>query len=111
MVKTAVLSGKPIPGDLDRIAREGPVALLTSERRSDAARGETQVLDVRITDLRLTEQGPRRIVAVVRLRYSDRRLDAAGRVVERTAPIELRNGYVFGRDGDSWRLVATRSLN
>ncbi|WP_254964020.1 MULTISPECIES: ARC6/PARC6 family protein [unclassified Cyanobium] len=110
-VKSGVLAGKPIPQDLDRIAREGPIALLAKERRSDAARGQTQQLDVRITDLSLSESGPQRIVAVVRLRYSDRRLDAAGKVVETTAPLQLRNGYVFGRDGDSWRLVATQSLN
>ena len=110
-VKTAVLKGEPMPLGLDRIAREGPMALLARERRSDAARGQTQRIEVRITDLSLTERSPRRIVAVTRLRYSDRRLDADGKVVERTAPVELRNGYVFGRDGDSWRLAATRSLN
>jgi hypothetical protein len=66
---------------------------------------------VRITDLTLSESGPRRLVAVARLRYSDRRLDGNGKVVETTAPMELRNGYVFGRDGDSWRLVATQSLD
>ncbi|AFY28364.1 ARC6/PARC6 family protein [Cyanobium gracile] len=110
-IKADVLAGEPIPQGLDRIAREGPVELLTRERRSDAARGQTQRLDVRITDLTLSESGPRRIVAVARLRYSDRRLDENGKVVESTAPMELRNGYVFGRDGDSWRLVATQSLN
>jgi hypothetical protein len=29
--------------------------------------------------------------------------------VETTAPMTLRNVYVFGRDGDRWRLAATRS--
>ena len=110
-VKSGVLAGEPIPRGVDRIAREGPVALLARERRSDAARGQTQQLDVRITDLSLSESGPRRIVADVRLRYSDRRLDANGKVVDTTAPMELRNGYVFGRDGDSWRLAATQPLN
>jgi hypothetical protein len=110
-VKSGVLAGEPIPQGVDRIAREGPVALLARERRSDAARGQTQQLDVRITDLSLSESGPRRIVAAVRLRYSDRRLDANGKVVDTTAPMELRNGYVLGRDGDSWRLAATQSLN
>jgi hypothetical protein len=110
-VKGDVLAGEAIPEGLDRIARKGPVDLLIKERRGDAARGQTQRLDVRITDLTLSESGPRRIVAVARLRYSDRRLDANGKVVETTPPMELRNGYVFGRDGDSWRLVATQSLN
>lgn len=110
-VKGDVLAGEPMPKGLDRIARQGPVELLARERRTDAERGQTQRLDVRITDLTLSESGPRRIVAVARLRYSDRRLDKDGKVVETTAPMELRNGYVFGRDGDSWRLVATQSLN
>ena len=106
-----MLAGEPMPKGLDRIAREGPVELLARERRTDAALGQTQRLDVRITDLTLSESGPRRIVAVARLRYSDRRLDKDGKMVETTAPMELRNGYVFGRDGDSWRLAATQSLN
>ncbi|MCP9931269.1 ARC6/PARC6 family protein [Cyanobium sp. AMD-g] len=110
-VKSGVLAGEPTPQDLDRIAREGPMALLARERRGDLARGQTQQLDVQIIDLTLSENGPRRIVAVARLRYSDRRLDANGTVLETTAPLELRNGYVFGRDGDSWRLAATQSLN
>ena len=110
-VKSGVLAGEPIPQGLDRIAREGPMALLAKERRSDAARGQTQQLDVRVTDLSLSESGPGRIVAVARLLYSDRRLDATGKVLDTTAPLELRNGYVFGRDGDSWRLAATQSLN
>ncbi len=110
-VKSGVLAGEPTPQDLDRIAREGPMALLARERRGDLARGQTQQLDVQIIDLTLSENGPRRIVAIARLRYSDRRLDANGTVLETTAPLELRNGYVFGRDGDSWRLAATQSLN
>ncbi len=110
-VKSGVLAGEPIPTGLDRIAREGPMALLARERRGDVARGQSQQLDVQIIDLSLSERGPQRIVAVARLRYSDRRLDANGKVVETTAPLELRNGYVFGRDGDSWRLAATQSLN
>ncbi|MCT0208511.1 ARC6/PARC6 family protein [Synechococcus sp. CS-1332] len=110
-VKGGVLAGEPMPQGLDRIAREGPMALLARERRGDIARGQTQQLDAQIIDLRLSENGPRRIVAVVQLRYSDRRLDATGTVIETTAPMELRNGYVFGRDGDSWRLAATQSLN
>lgn len=110
-VKGAVLGGEAVPPDLNRIAREGPIALLTNERGRDAARGETQRIDVRITDLSISERDAGRLVAVARLRYSDRRLDAAGKELERTPPTDLRNGYVFGRDGDSWRLVATRSLN
>jgi hypothetical protein len=110
-VKAAVLAGKPIPKELGLIAREGPMALLVGERSGDVARGQTQRLEVRIADLSVTERDTRRILVVARLRYSDRRLAADGKVVEETAPMDLRNGYVFGRDGSHWRLAATRSLN
>jgi hypothetical protein len=42
------------------------------------------------------------------MNYSDRRLSADGKVVTRTPPTTLRNVYVFGRDGQTWRLVATQ---
>jgi len=45
------------------------------------------------------------------LAYSDRRLDRAGHELARTAPTSLRNVYVFGRDGDTWRLAATTPAN
>jgi hypothetical protein len=110
-VKAAVLAGETMPKELGLIAREGPMALLARERSSDVALGQTQRLDVRISDISLSERSPTRILVVARLRYSDRRLDAAGKVLGTTPPTELRNGYVFGRDGNSWRLAATRSLN
>jgi hypothetical protein len=38
--------------------------------------------------------------------YSDQRLDAAGKVIERTPPTTLLVTYILGRDGRTWRLHA-----
>jgi len=38
----------------------------------------------------------------------DARLDRTGKVLNRTPSSELRNVYVFARDGDTWRLAAFR---
>ena len=55
------------------------------------------------------ERTPQRIAVAAELDYSDTRQSADGKTLGRTAPTTLRNVYVFGRDGDTWRLAATYS--
>jgi len=105
--KTEVLAGANLPGNLDTIARGAMVERLGSERRQDAANGAVQAIDVTITDLEITERTPGRIAVVAQLRYSDTRRDGAGKVVGSTPATTLRNVYVFGRDGERWRLAAS----
>lgn len=109
--KAAVLAGKPVPVGLDKLARSGPIERLELERRDDDAHGEHQILDVTVHQLAISERTPSRIAVTAELAYSDRRLDRDGRVLARTAPTSLRNVYVFGRDGDTWRLAATSPAN
>jgi hypothetical protein len=104
--KAAVLGGRDASVPLEAMARSGPIADLRAERSGDAGRGETQVVKVTIRNLRITERSPRRIAAVAEIDYSDSRRNSAGETVERTPATTLRNEYVFGRDGDRWRLVA-----
>jgi hypothetical protein len=106
--KTAVLAGQEKPADLELLAQDGAIDHLLSERRQDQSQQQTQKLSARITDLTITERSPNRIAVRAVLNYSDARLDASGKEVDRTAPTTLRNLYVFGRDGEGWRLVATR---
>lgn len=107
--KTDVLAGGQLPGELDQIVRSGPIQRLNEERREDAAAGQRQTIDVKLEDISVLERSPGRLAVRARLRYSDERRDASGRVVETTPPTTLRNVYVFGRDGGRWRLAATRS--
>jgi hypothetical protein len=109
--KTQVLGGAPLPANLDTIAREGLIERLSGERQQDVAAGQTQNLDVSITDLSISESNPARIAVTATLRYSDSRRDASGKVVGTTPQTTLRNVYVFGRDGDRWRLAATTSAD
>jgi hypothetical protein len=100
-----------LPANLDTIAREGLIERLSGERQQDVAAGQTQNLDVSITDLSISESNPARIAVTATLRYSDSRRDASGKVVGTTPQTTLRNVYVFGRDGDRWRLAATTSAD
>ena len=95
--------------NLDAIAREGMVERLASERRQDAASGAVQTIEVSITDLAIQERTPNRIAIQATLRYSDSRRNSAGKVVGTTPATTLRNVYVFGRDGDRWRLAASHA--
>lgn len=108
-VKASVLAGGSLPPGLDRIARAGPIQRLRQDRQADAAAGQTQAISVRIEALRLERTNPGRIAALTRLAYSDERRAADGRVLATTPARTLSNVYVFGRDGDRWRLVSTRS--
>lgn len=107
--KAAVLAGKEPAVPLDRLARSGPIDRLEAERRQDRATAQTQTIQAAIRALTVKERSPQRIAVAVEIDYSDSRQSADGQVVGRTPPMSLRNVYVFGRDGDTWRLAATYS--
>jgi hypothetical protein len=109
--KSTVMAGEEAPALLEEIARPAPIERLNSERDQDKARGETQVINVRVKDLSISERSPLRIAVTADLDYSDSRRDATGKERESTAPTTLRNEYVFGRDGDVWRVAASSSAN
>jgi len=109
--KTTVMAGREAPALLEGIARPAPIDRLRVEREQDKARGETQVINVRIKDLTIRERSPQRIAATAELAYSDSRRDANGKERQSTALTTLRNEYVFGRDGDTWRLAASSSAD
>jgi hypothetical protein len=104
--KSAILAGKDSRLPLEDLARPSQLDRLASERNSDRARGETQSISTDITNLVIDERDANRIAATVGLRYSDQRLNAKGDPQGEPSKIELRNLYVFGRDGGIWRLVS-----
>ena len=105
--KAAVLAGKTSAIPLSAMAREGEVSRLEAERRDDQGQQQTQRIEASIQALRLESSSPNRIAAIVTLSYQDQRLDAGGAPVGKPTRLEgLRNRYVFGRDGDRWRLVS-----
>ena len=106
--KRSVLGGAPLPSDLERLARPDPIGRLVAEQKRDAQRNERQQIDVEVKSVRIQNQSANRIALLAELNYSDRRLSADGKVLTRTEPTTLRNVYVFGRDGQTWRLVATQ---
>jgi hypothetical protein len=104
--KTIVLGGGAMPEGIDAIARPEQVSRLANERSSDSVRGESQTIEVTITNLRVDQTSPGRIAATAELRYSDSRRTADGKVLDRTPEKTIRNVYVFGRDGGRWRFAA-----
>ena len=107
--KATVLSGAAPPAHLEGLARQGLLRQLEQQRALDRTRGNVQEIEAQVLSVAIQERSPRRISLQADLAYSDITRDGSGRVIERTAPTSLRNVYVFGRDGDTWRLAATRS--
>jgi hypothetical protein len=104
--KTAVMAGGEAPASLDRIAREGPLQRLKAERQRDRNLGQVQAIEARINNLSIQERSPNRIAVVADLSYSDT-TRRNGKEVNHTKATTLRNVYVFGRDGETWRLAAS----
>lgn len=109
--KAAVLAGRSSSVPLAELARDNQVERLEAERNADAARGESQTVEARITALEVVERSPSRIAIRATLAYADTRLGSGGAVIERTPATSLSNQYVFARDGQTWRLVAFGRAN
>lgn len=106
--KGALLAGEPSSRDLQTLARPALVSALERQLAENRARGERERVEASITSLTVTERRGNRLAAAVVLRYSDARLTSTGTVLSRTPSRDLHNLYVFGRDGDTWRLAAFR---
>ena len=102
--KARALRGEP--SQLDVVARPRLVAQVDQQRAADVAAGQTLIVDASVTSLELVSRQPRRIELKADLNYTDRTTDAAGTVVDRTQPRNLRITYILGRDGAQWRLTA-----
>ena len=104
--KSAILAGKDSRIPLEVLARPSQLDRLASERNADRVLGETQIITTDLTNLAIDERDANRIAATVELRYSNQRLNTKGDPQGEPSRIELRNLYVFSRDGGIWRLVS-----
>ena len=104
--KAAILAGKDSRMPVEGLARASLVGRLEAERASDQARGETQTISTSITGLTIEERDTNRIAATVILSYSDQRLNAKGDPEGEPTKLQLRNRYVFGREGGIWRVAS-----
>lgn len=110
--KAAVLAGGTPRQPLEGLVRAPLVQRLEAERQRDLAAGSSQEITAQVEELQITERQAGRIVARVRLSYSERRLDASGKELAAASRLRLTNSYVFGRDPDGiWRLVGFRPTN
>ncbi|MCP9775096.1 ARC6/PARC6 family protein [Cyanobium sp. WAJ14-Wanaka] len=103
--KAEVLAGKNSKESLEAMARPAPIEHLQAQRATDQASGTTQQISTRITNFEIDQRRANRIAADVSLEYRETVLDAAGKPQGPTSTMTLRNRYVFGLDGGSWRLV------
>ena len=110
--KAALLAGGTPRQPLESLVRAPLVLRLQAERQRDLAAGTSQEITAQVEELQITERQAGRIVARVRLSYSERRLDASGKDLAAASRLRLTNSYVFGRDPDGiWRLVGFRPTN
>ena len=109
--KASVLSGDGTANErLQPIARAGLINQVRLQRAADQSAGRTQKVEASVDFMRVISRTPNRIELRADVDYSDETLNAAGTVVERTAPKSLKVSYILGRDDDGWRLQAYQPL-
>lgn len=111
MAKAAVLAGDEPQASLEDLAQDAQLRQLQAERRSDQARNHTQRIDTSVESLSLEASSPQRVAAVASIRYRGERRNRDGELVGQPSTLTLRNRYVFGREGDTWRLVSFGPAN
>jgi len=106
--KAALLAGRSPAQAPSELARPNLVAQVEQQVAREASAGRTSLVEAQITSLEIVEASPRRIEANVSLSYSEQQRGADGQILSRSPSSELRNTYVFARDGDRWLLAAYR---
>ena len=91
---------------LQPIARSRLINQVRQQRSADQSEGLTQKVEATIDFMRVISRTPQRIELRADVDYSDQTLNAAGTVVNSTAPRSLKVTYILGRDEDGWRLQA-----
>ncbi len=89
---------------LEKIAREPLVKRVFKERLKDASVGEIQKVQATINSLEVISQTSSRIAVKTRLTYWDKRFGPEGEIISETSFPSLKVTYIFGKDGDTWRL-------
>jgi hypothetical protein len=106
--KASLLAGRPAAAPLAELASPTLIRKLEKRQAENRQAGLSETIEARVESLEILERGPNRISAAVRLQYSDETRDATGRVINRSPRTELRNRYVFIREGDTWRVADFR---
>ena len=102
--KSAAMAGEEF--NLASVARDPLVEDVRRKRAADAADGLTQTIDASVTSVDVVSRTASRIELRAQVAYSDRTQNNAGTVVDRTSPRTFTITYIFGRDGQQWKLHA-----
>jgi hypothetical protein len=102
--KAAAMSGEE--SNLSSVARNPLVERVRRDRAADAAAGLTQTIDASVTSVDVVSRTANRIELSAQVAYSDRTVSKAGKIVDSTPPQTLTITYIFGRDGERWKLHA-----
>ncbi len=101
--KAAILAGGSSEA-LPNVARKPLVKRVLEERKKDLRKGELQKIQANINRIKVVGRKSTRIELKARLSYRDQRLSSSGQVISETSFPSLMVTYIFGKDGNYWRL-------
>lgn len=101
-IKREILSGGSVPSDSDDFLSSKAVERILNERTSDQRKGETQVIDVGIKEIRIKERTDSRILLEAALVYGDKRLNQNSNIISQTPRHSFERMYTLIKSGNKW---------
>lgn len=101
-IKREILSGGSVPSDSEDFLSRKAVERILNERSSDQRKGETQVIDVGIKEIRIKERTDSRILLEAALDYGDKRLNRNRKIISQTPRHSFERMYTLIKNGNKW---------
>ena len=105
MSKSKFLSGDD-QLDISKIVKRNLILRLKNERQQDIKNNITKDIKTEVQDIEFLSQSPSRISVSVKLKYSEKIINANGELISETSfkPF-LKVKYILGFSNKSWKLV------
>ena len=106
--KATLLDGTASADQLKELASAELVQYAQAGRALDAASGKRRKVNARVQALELSSDTPERRVANATIQYEEKVLSDDGELLGQVKPKQIKNTYVYEKNGDSWQLTDFR---
>ena len=87
------------------VARPSLFSRVIDQRKKDGLLGQRQIIDAKITSIKIVQRSKNRIAADVDLNYKDKMISSSGEILSETVIPSLKVKYVIGKKKDNWQIV------
>jgi len=78
---------------------------IIEQRKKDKLLGQRQIIDAKITSIKIVQRSKNRIAADVDLNYKDKMISSSGEILSETVIPSLKVKYIIGKNKNNWQVV------